>query len=409
MITADGTPGHITSGYRRHVDSGNWGGVPKLLVLTWGALFLNVLAFAESATLIPIPSPVGKLATQGALPIALLFALVLNRRIAIRPNLFLVLFTMLAIVALMVSIHNEFMLGSMYRALRMLGFIAVLWLLTPWWGRHDMMLLRVHRWALWAVLGVVIMGALVAPGLAFSFQGRLSGVIWPIPPTQVAHYAAILFGTTLALWLCHVISGKNAAITCTVTAAVLIATHTRTAILALVVGLAVAGASLFLGHTRARRISAMGIVLAVLAATFFAPEVTSWAKRGQTTQEAAQLTGRTKVWSAVFDTPRPRANELFGSGMSNNSFHGLPIDSNWVATFLDQGWFGLIVQASCLALLFLMATTHVRSPRRAVALFIVSYCVVASITETGLGQPSPYMLDLVIAASLLVTAGRRQE
>ena len=55
-----------------------------------------------------------------------------------------------------------------------------------------------------------------------------------------------------------------------------------------------------------------------------------------------------------------------------------------------------------LLLLLAMVATHVRGPRRAVALFLVVYCVVASITETGLGDASPYLLDLVVAASLLV-------
>ena len=38
---------------------------------------------------------------------------------------------------------------------------------------------------------------------------------------------------------------------------------------------------------------------------------------------------------------------------------------------------------------------------RAIAVFLVVYCIFASITETGLGAPSPYLLDLVVAASLL--------
>ena len=33
--------------------------------------------------------------------------------------------------------------------------------------------------------------------------------------------------------------------------------------------------------------------------------------------------------------------EMFGNGLSNKSFDGLPVDSNWVATFLDLGWFGI--------------------------------------------------------------------
>ena len=37
----------------------------------------------------------------------------------------------------------------------------------------------------------------------------------------------------------------------------------------------------------------------------------------------------------------------------------------------------------------------------AVAVFLVVYCTIASFTETGLGDASPYVLDLAVAASLL--------
>jgi hypothetical protein len=42
-----------------------------------------------------------------------------------------------------------------------------------------------------------------------------------------------------------------------------------------------------------------------------------------------------------------------------------------------------------------------------VALFLVSYCLVASISETGLGDASPYLLSLVVAASLLAAPGEK--
>ncbi len=52
-------------------------------------------------------------------------------------------------------------------------------------------------------------------------------------------------------------------------------------------------------------------------------------------------------------------------------------------------------------LLLAMVATHVRGPRRAVALFLIVYGLISSITETGIGDASPYILDLVVAASLL--------
>jgi hypothetical protein len=383
-------------------------GVPWRMVAVWGALFFNVLAFySVPTTVVAIPSPVGQLMTQSSLALAVVLALTVNPRILLRPNLFLVLLSVLAIAALAVSIHSEFYVGSVYRSLRLLGFLVVLWLLTPWWGRPDMLLLRMHRRVLWLILGSVLLGAALAPGLAFEFQGRLSGVIWPIPPTQVAHYAAIVFGTTAVLWMCRVVTGRHAILALSVSGAMLLSTHTRTAVVAMVVALLAAAASLFLGHVRVRRVSALGALGAVMLATVFASELTSWILRGQTAQEAGQLTGRTRVWTAVLEHQRPRIDQLFGSGMSDQSFNGLPIDSNWVATYLDQGWFGIVVQASIILVLLLMVATRERGPQRAAALFLIIYCLVASFTETGLGAPSAYMLDLTVAAALLAPQARR--
>jgi hypothetical protein len=94
-------------------------------------------------------------------------------------------------------------------------------------------------------------------------------------------------------------------------------------------------------------------------------------------------------------------NQLFGNGLSNKSFNGLPIDSNWVATYIDLGWFGIVVQVAFLLLLLLTAVTHVRGLRRATALFLTVYCITASFTEVGPSDASPYLLDLFVAASLL--------
>jgi hypothetical protein len=248
----------------------------------------------------------------------------------------------------------------------------------------------------------------VAPGLAFSYGGRLSGALWPIPPTQVAHYSAVLLGCTIVMWFAGAMRGRTALFTLAAAGAALVGTHTRTALLALIVGLVVAGASLFLGHARVRRTSALLGVIAIAAATLFAPLIVTWLWRGQTLEEATQLTGRTKVWSSISGLQRPRLEELFGSGLSNKSFEGLPIDSNWLAVYLDQGWFGIIIDAALLIILILLAVTHQRGVRRAVALFLVTYCLIASITETGLGDASPYLLELVVAASLLAAPSQER-
>jgi hypothetical protein len=139
----------------------------------------------------------------------------------------------------------------------------------------------------------------------------------------------------------------------------------------------------------------------VIAVTFFAPLIVTWLWRGQSVEEASNLTGRTKVWTEILGLERTWLQEIFGFGLSNKSFDGLPIDNNWLAVYLDQGWFGLVIDAALLLTLLFLAVTQRRGLRRAIALFLVCYCIVASITETGLGDASPYLLELTVAASML--------
>ena len=373
----------------------------RLLYACWAALFLNVLAFSGFPTIFPIPGAVGQLLTQGALPTALLLALAVNPRGIMAPQVTLAVLTLAGVVALMVSVHNEFVLGATFRAVRFLGFLLVLWLLTPWFRRRDMILLRAHLFCLWLVTTMVLVGAALAPGMAFSFEGRLAGVLWPIPPTQVAHYAALMFGATAILWMARVVSNRYAALTVAVASAVLLGTHTRTALIGLLAGLVSAGATLFLGHVRVRRTSLLGGLVALGMAGFFASELSGWVLRGQTVEEAGGLTGRTKVWSDVLSTTRPPLEALFGSGLSNLSWKGLPIDSNWLATYLDQGVFGVTLQVGLVVFLLVAVLFQERGAPKAIAMFIVVYCVFASITETGLGNPSPYWLDIMVAAAML--------
>jgi hypothetical protein len=335
-------------------------------------------------------------------------ALLANRHGLIRPNVFLLGLSAMTVVAAAVSIHNQFTLGSTFRAGRFMTFVGVLWLLSPWLGRSDLTLLRAHRRCLGIVLVTVGLGVLASPGAAFGAQHRLAGIIWPIPPPQVAHYAALILGTSAILWMCRVIGGRHALLGIVVGVAVLIGTHTRTALIGTIAGLAIACASLFLGHARVRRATLWTIVFGALAGALFAPQIVTWAARGQTAEEASQFTGRTKVWEASLAEDRPTVTKMFGSGLSNKSFDGLPVDSNWIATYLDLGWAGIVVQVTFILLLLVMAITHVRGVRRAVALFLIVYGIVASVTETGTGDASTYLLDLTVAAALLVPEpGRR--
>jgi hypothetical protein len=95
--------------------------------------------------------------------------------------------------------------------------------------------------------------------------------------------------------------------------------------------------------------------------------------------------------------------QIFGFGLTNGSVNGLPIDSNWLVAYLEQGLFGVVVCAAMI--LFLLVTAFLQPPgtRRALALFLVTYSLVASFTQVGFAQPTTYLLELTLAASLLAT------
>jgi hypothetical protein len=374
------------------------------MVVIWGLLFFNGLAYQALPMIVHLPSPVGKMLTQGALGLALLLVFTVNRKQLFRPNIFLTLFSILAVTSLMMSVRGQVGsgLGSTIRAVRLVSFLSVMWMLTPWWGRSDRVLVRAHLRCLLVVCGSVLLGLALAPGKALSIQGRLSGTIWPIPPPQVAHYAAVIAGLGAVLWLSGAMRRGHALGLIAIGTSMLLLSHTRTALLGLLAGVVVGGLSLLAARRRVRRAVAVVLVVVPIAAFALAPAISGWFARGQSGQELSALSGRTQVWSSLVHTPRPTLNRWLGNGLSNKSFQGLPIDNSWLAVYLDQGLFGDIIIGS--VLLFLLITAAFRPPGtgRAVAIFLIVYCAVASYTETGLGDVSPYLLDLTVAASLLV-------
>lgn len=374
----------------------------------WGLLVLNVMPYSARSTLIPLPTSAGKVLTQGALVVALLLALSINRRGLLRPNLFLFLMTLLCVTTTMVSVRGYFsFIGSDYRDVRLVLMVAILWLLTPWWGRRDLVLLEFHRRMMVIVLITVVAGIALSPTAAFAQAGggRLGGTIWPIPPTQVAHYAAVLAGTTIVLWFSGLVRPKPTIAVVGFSVVVLLLTHTRTALLAMLVGILLAALSLFVSRRRVRRALGVTFAVAAVAALTLSPFLKTWFDRGETGQ-LDQLSGRAATWSALLAQPRTEFNKVFGYGISNDSFDGLPIDSSWLSTYLDQGLVGDVLDAAMLAVLIGTACVSPRGPRRALALFLAGYCLVASYTETGLGEASPYLLDLTVAMALVATPAR---
>lgn len=375
----------------------------------YALLFFNCLTYTAGGSIIALPSKVGKILPQGALPLALLILLTVNPKLKIRPNVFLCLVGLIVADGIFTSIQVN-KLGTYYRTARFAEYLCGLWLLTPWWGRRDMLLFRLHLRLLYITLSTVFLGLCISPGRALSFSGRLAGVIWPIFTTQVAEQAAVAAGLTILLWLGHRVNGRAALLGVTFTVFILLMTHTRTALSGLITGILVGGISIFAVNSRVRKFFAVSALIASVAIVTLAGFITTWLARGEGTQGLTSLTGRTDFWALVLNEPRSRFQEIFGFGLSNASINGLPIDSNWLSAYQQMGLWGLTVCIMMVAFLIVAAFFHPPGLVRALVLFLAVYCLLASFTEDAFSGVSIYLLHLVIAASILmpplVAAGR---
>jgi len=380
--------------------------VRRRLKIAYSLLCFNTLTFTAGYSVIPFPGKVGKGIAQAALPIALLVLLTINPKLKFRPNVYLCLVSLLAVDASVTAFASRH-LGATFRTFRLAEFVAALWLLTPWWGRRDMLLFRCHLGFLYGIIGSVFLGILVSPHRAFGYQGRLTGALWPVFPTGIAQWAAVAAGLTVLLWLCRQVSGRLALTGVVFAVTALILTHTRTALVAGVAGLLVAGLSLFMENARVRKFFGAAVVAVSVAVMTLAGVITTWLARGQGTAGLTTLTGRTNFWGLVLNVQRSRFEEIFGFGLSNASVNGLPIDSNWLSSYMQEGLLGVVVCA--LIVVYLLAACFYQPPgmRRALALFLVTYVLIASFTEDAFTDASMYMLHLTVAASLLVATGRR--
>ncbi|MEU5088909.1 O-antigen ligase domain-containing protein [Streptomyces sp. NPDC021356] len=374
----------------------------KTVGAVWGLLVLNTLGSAGAKTIVPLPRSLIQMVTMGALVAAFALALALNLRLRIRASAFLLLLTLLLVPSVISSVHLESGFGALFRCARLALFIGTLWLLSRWWD-GSLTFVRHHIRLYFVVLGSVAAGAVVSPGAALPdlYGGRLVGALWPLTPPQIGQYAAVIIGLAVLLLLGRRTDRTSAAVVIVPSLVLLALTHTRTATLGLLIGLTLAIGSLVLTSAAARRFFAWAVLCAAVAAVVLGSALQAWFLRGQSKENFSSLTGRAKVWDALLAAPRTTSEYLFGTGLGDKSFGGLPIDDSWLAVYNEQGMTGIALVAAMVLVLGGVALLRPPSLSRACAIFLISYCAIASYTEAGLGDASPYLLHLAVAASLL--------
>ncbi|MEU3338565.1 O-antigen ligase domain-containing protein [Streptomyces sp. NPDC002144] len=374
----------------------------KIIGAAWGLLILNTLGSTGAKTIIPLPRSLIQMVTMGALVGAFVLALAVNLRLRIRPSAYLFLLTLLLAASVVSSARLESGSGSLFRCARLALFVATLWLLSRWWD-GSVTFVRHHIRMYFVVLVSVAAGLVVSPGAAMpgEYEGRLVGALWPLTPPQIGQYAAVIIGLTALLAVGRQIKKGDAAMVIVPSLVLLVLTHTRTATLGLIVGLALAISSLILTSGAARRFFSWVVLSAAVTAVAFSSAVQAWFLRGQSQENFATLTGRAKVWDALRAAPRTPSEDVFGVGLGDKSFGGLPIDNSWLAVFHEQGLLGVALVAAIVIVMGGITLLRPPSLPRACAIFLISYCAIASYTEVGLGDASPYLLHLAVAASLL--------
>ncbi|MGW5657292.1 O-antigen ligase domain-containing protein [Streptomyces humi] len=377
-------------------------GTPRIVGAVWGLLVLNTLGSAGAKTIVPLPRSLIQMVTMGALVAAFALALAVNLRLRIRPSAYLLLLTLLLVSSVISSANLESGFGALFRCFRLALFIGTLWLLSRWWD-GSLTFVRHHIRAYFAVLGSVAAGLVVSPGAALPdlYGGRLVGALWPLTPPQIGQYAAVIIGLTVLLLLGGRTDRTSAVVVIVPSFVLLALTHTRTATLGLFLGLALAIGSLILTSAAARRFFTWAVLCGAVAAVGFASALQTWFLRGQSKENFSSLTGRAKVWDALLAAPRSTSEQLLGVGLGDKSFGGLPIDNSWLAVYNEQGLVGVTLVAVVVVVLGAVALLRPPSLQRACAVFLIGYCAIASYTEAGLGDASPYLLHLALAASLL--------
>jgi hypothetical protein len=400
MDRTDGTDGTGRAEHTDHAD--HVARASKIVGMVWGLLVLNTLGSTGAETIIPLPRSLIQMVTMGALVAAFALALAVNLRLRIRASAYVSLLTLLLVPSVISSLQLESGFGALFRCTRLALFVGTLWLLSRWWDGSTTFV-RHHIRMYFLVLASVAAGAVVSPGAAMPdvYGGRLVGALWPLTPPQIGQYAAVVIGLTVLLLVGGRTDRRSAALVVVPSFVLLLLTHTRTATLGLFIGLALAIGSLALTSAAARRFFVWAVACAAVAALGFASALQTWFLRGQSQENITSLTGRAKVWDALLAAPRTTSERLFGTGLGDKSFDGLPIDNSWLAVYHEQGLTGVVLVTAIIVVLGGVALLRPPSLSRACALFLISYCAIASYTEAGLGDASPYLLHLAVAASLL--------
>ncbi|WP_026529624.1 O-antigen ligase family protein [Haematomicrobium sanguinis] len=359
-------------------------------------------------------------AKVGAIVVVLILALTLLRaRAPLGYAPAAMAYLLFAVFVILTAVFLDDSGSILVRALRLAAGIAAFVLMWPLYRSAPIRLVDALFFAQFLLGLSVVAGLVLAPGSAWRATGgtggtggtgepggRLMGVLLPMLPPRVAEIGAILVGLAVFYWAFRRFSAWFLAVAFILGVALMVLSKTRTPVAALAVALILG--TLAVARTKgARRVFAV-LGAAGIAALAALPALLTWLQRGQDPEMLSQLTGRTYVWNFILTRQYSPEELLLGQGLGSKrvtllrgegDVNQMAIDNTWLDAFWQTGIIGLIL----IILVFVAAwVTCLRAPRglvRALAVFLMAYITVSSVSESGLTDFSSHSIYALVAVS----------
>ena len=319
-------------------------------------------------------------------------------RVGVRSTILLVIIVGLSCLG---ALASGDVMPSLVLAVRILLLGATVYVLASCAAPMDVLN------ALLIAMGILTLIGAVAGIPGFLAEGRLAAGIPAMKPNELAGFAALpLLGLAITIARSGLTASRAALLV--VFASILLATGSRTTLVAVVIAMVV-GTLLAWPVPHSTGIALILLVPISYALVAFTNIVSEVAIRGQDVDQLATLSSRTIAWDAVFSIPIDTWRKWIGAGLAVKT---VEVDQRWWdVQVLDSSWISILSQAGIVGLIavslwvLLTLNDSLRSRELRVLTFpLLVLLLLRSALENGLIESS-VIFTLFFLTSLVLERG----